>query len=512
MNNKVMGFIKEHFLAFVLLFIAALFFSFATLYFPLSSQTFGHDAGIFSYVGWALTKGKVLYTEVWDNKGPLLYVINMIGVSIHHYYGIYLVELVFFFISLCYAYFTALLLTKKKYLSFVVTIFVFMVLAYVLEGGNLSEEYSNLFNFIGLYYVTKFFLQEYKLKRYEMMIVGACCGAVLLLRLNLLAFFLSMFIVVVYVLIKEKKSRELIEIVSFCLLGFLLFISPFVIYLVQNGAMHKMLDTVYFSVLDNFIVIRKIDAIKSVLSMIDTIRPTGMVIVSIVFILSFVHQLLNKGERDKYFPLYVISIIALFINLYVNSLSGVAQMHYFMSFIPIFLIPCVYIFDEIHTYIERKSIKPFFANLMVVFIVLLLSHSAITQFSWNIVNNIGGKDQETIMLDNYVLTNSGEDDYVQFFKGSRYVTANYRNKRISPSVYFYYAAGIFNSEARTRFATQIAKDNIEKHPKLIIFNDNETKNDFEEHLIDADAWNHFLEENYEQISLGENTIVFKEKA
>ncbi|MGL5042619.1 MAG: hypothetical protein ACRC6X_05935 [Culicoidibacterales bacterium] len=270
-----------------------------------------------------------------------------------------------------------------------------------------------------------------------------------------------------------------------------------------------MLNSAYFSTLGSFVPIRKIDVIKSVFKMIDTINPTGILIVITVFLLSFINQLINKEQRSKYFQLYLISFIALLINLYANSLAGVANMHYFMSFIPIFLLPCVHVFGQLHSYIENSSKKKVFANLSLVFIAILLSYTAFSVLSWNALNNVGQKSYETSQLDNYIRENTEASDYVQFFQGPAYITANYRNQRLSPSKYSYYAAGIFTEESKTTFATQIAEDNVKNNPRLIVFNSEATKKDFESHITNKAKWQQFLDRNYEKVSLNKNEIIFK---
>ena len=79
----------------------------------------GYDSAIFATVGNALNKGRVLYTEIVDNKGPLIYFIDALGLTINYDFGIFIIEFIFLFIGAIFLYKTAKIITKdKKWVSF----------------------------------------------------------------------------------------------------------------------------------------------------------------------------------------------------------------------------------------------------------------------------------------------------------------------------------------------------------------------------------------------------------
>lgn len=170
----------------------------------------GYDSAIFATVGNALNKGRVLYTEIVDNKGPLIYFIDALGLTINYDFGIFIIEFIFLFIGAIFLYKTAKIITKdKKWVSFFSTIFSMLLLFYTINGGNYTEEYAITFISIATYFVTKFLYSDYKLKWYELIIIGICFSATFLLRANLCAFFISQIIVVSICLIKDKKIKIL---------------------------------------------------------------------------------------------------------------------------------------------------------------------------------------------------------------------------------------------------------------------------------------------------------------
>src|SRR3990172_4647052 len=57
----------------------------------------GRDGGIFLYIGSLILKGRVPYRDVWENKGPLVFYLNALGLWLanNSRWGVWGVELVF---------------------------------------------------------------------------------------------------------------------------------------------------------------------------------------------------------------------------------------------------------------------------------------------------------------------------------------------------------------------------------------------------------------------------------
>ena len=201
--------LKKHFVPVLFLVTAVFTFSFSMLFSPYSNETFGHDAGVFAYIGYAITQGKPMYTGAWDNKGPLLYFINALGIIINYRYGIYILEVISLFVTMLLMYKTALFFVPR-YIALISTLLSVMPLTITLEGGNLSEEWALPFTAAAFYLIVKFFCGGYRLRRYEMMIVGACIAAIVLLRLNNIMF-IAMSVLCIIIILLRKTSRASIS-------------------------------------------------------------------------------------------------------------------------------------------------------------------------------------------------------------------------------------------------------------------------------------------------------------
>lgn len=100
------------------------------------------DSGIFLHIGSELLKGKVLYLQTWDNKQPLLYLINAVGLWLGNgsAWGVWGVELALFISALILVFFM-LRKALPPFASFVVTSVSFLNIFQIMSG-NYSEEYS----------------------------------------------------------------------------------------------------------------------------------------------------------------------------------------------------------------------------------------------------------------------------------------------------------------------------------------------------------------------------------
>src|SRR3989338_7236507 len=79
MIKKINEFIDSHFNNRDIIFIAFISVLTALLRIPSVIEPYWYgDEGIYEVIGSALSQGRVLYLEIWDNKPPLLYLIYSI--------------------------------------------------------------------------------------------------------------------------------------------------------------------------------------------------------------------------------------------------------------------------------------------------------------------------------------------------------------------------------------------------------------------------------------------------
>ena len=96
-------------------------------------------------------EGDIPYLDRWDNKGPLLYLLNLFGLLIHDTWGLWLVQGLFLLSASTFA-FSRLTKTLRHFPRPLRSRPLPCLLCYVSSNpGNFTEQYGLLFQFLTLY-------------------------------------------------------------------------------------------------------------------------------------------------------------------------------------------------------------------------------------------------------------------------------------------------------------------------------------------------------------------------
>ena len=136
--------------------------------FPIFNKEYSTDSSVFQVMAKGMLNHKVIYKDLFDHKGPIVYFINLIGIIIGDKLGLFIVEMVFLYISIIYIYKTAKLLLKEcSSIVYIIICMAYCLLSFTyFQGGNLTEEYSIVFSSIALYYILKIICEERFLLNY----------------------------------------------------------------------------------------------------------------------------------------------------------------------------------------------------------------------------------------------------------------------------------------------------------------------------------------------------------
>src|SRR3990167_11223703 len=125
---------------------------FALLRFPSIFEPYWYgDEGIYQVIGVALREGRVLYSEIWDNKPPILYLIYAIFSGEQFY--VRLASLIVGIGTIVVFYYLAIKIFKNLYsIYFSTAFFALMFSLPVLEGNIANAENFMLLPVIGAFY------------------------------------------------------------------------------------------------------------------------------------------------------------------------------------------------------------------------------------------------------------------------------------------------------------------------------------------------------------------------
>ena len=240
----------------ILFHVAMILMSFMFVYIFSYSTSFrydmlGGDSSIFQSIGKFWTQGHLPYVELFENKGPLLFLIDAIGYAIYPRAGIMVPQIIFLYLSCLFIW-----RAMELYSSTVGKIF-FLLIALIFyaahyEEGNHVEEYSVLFLSAAAYVFLRALKDSEGKKFFHPplygFIYGFGFGACVLIRTSDAAQICCQTFLAAIFLLQARDFKNLWQnILSFCA-GFAAIVLPFVIYFAAHEALY---DMIYGTILFN---------------------------------------------------------------------------------------------------------------------------------------------------------------------------------------------------------------------------------------------------------------------
>lgn len=371
---------------YVLLLIVFIFligmFIFSKYTSPLYPYDYGYDSAIFTLMGKGINNNKIIYKDLFDHKGPLLFFIEALGYYIGKFNGIFLLQCLSGILNLIFIYGIWKMLKNNKFKQKIIDlIFVFItfisIFFYTFEGGNLSEEYSLPFILCCLYLFTKYAIKSKKDIKHPYsysLIYGICFTSLALIRINNAITVISGVLSIIIYLIYKKEIRNLLMNILFGIIGCLIIALPFIIYFYNHSALYEM---IYATFIYNFKYVGSIGH-NDILSNLDKNLILYIpLILSLLFIIKSI-----KSKNNYSFLDFILHIIVLF-NI-ISLLIANTFPHYFTIYIPVFIIVILKYWNW-----NIKSIKT----------ILLLA--LIIIYIYNCLNNFIKYDLQEFTNDNY---------------------------------------------------------------------------------------------------------------
>ncbi len=162
-----------------------------------------HDSGIFLYFGSHILKGKLPYRDLWDHKPPLIFYTDSLGLWLGHgsRMGVWFLELAalvtagllaFYFLKRYFGDWPAGIATAGSVVN----------LVFLLEGGNLTEEFALPFQFFALFL---FASNKRTAKPWKGWVIGAAAGAAFLFKQTMIGIWATLGLVI---LLESAAKRD----------------------------------------------------------------------------------------------------------------------------------------------------------------------------------------------------------------------------------------------------------------------------------------------------------------
>ena len=200
----------------------------------------GCDSVIFKTMGLAVIQGKIPYRDIFDHKGPVLYLIEALGQwMIPGNNGILILQCLSLSVTLLFLFKMAKLFVNSI-LSFIWVIVALGIMGVFFEGGNVTEEWNLPYLVIPSYYAMANFTRnsDFTHPYKYALIYGLCFGMSFFIRPNdAVAQVGGVMLGVTLWMLYQKQYENMFKNVLFFALGFIIIALPIIVWFGVNGAL-----------------------------------------------------------------------------------------------------------------------------------------------------------------------------------------------------------------------------------------------------------------------------------
>lgn len=232
----------------IVLFCSILIITLCSTSSPIYPINFAYDTNAYFTIGKSLVRGLVPYKDVFDHKGPFLYLIYAIAalISFKNFIGVYIIEIIncFFFLFLSLKTFK-LYSNKSLYLIPFEGFLVYSSMAF--DRGGSAEEFCLPFLAFAIYVFIKTIrnneLPDFK----DSLLIGITSGCIIWIKFNFFALYIGFLIPYALLSYKKKCFQKLIKTIFSMCLGILISTIPYFIYFGINSAIKDWFEVYIYS-------------------------------------------------------------------------------------------------------------------------------------------------------------------------------------------------------------------------------------------------------------------------
>lgn len=364
-----MAFFKKHknFSIFIIcLIISFIFLLFASKSSPLYPINDWVDSNSFFTLGKGMINGKVIYRDLFEQKGPLLYLFHALAALISNtsFIGIYIIESISFSIFLYYSYKVLKLFFNNKYSLLTLPFEAFLTLySYNFSHGDSAEEFCLPLLMISIYHLVNY-IKNKKMDNKIVFINGIIAGTVLTIKYTMLGFWFAWMMMVFLSNLCSKQYKKAFLYCFIFLGGMVIPIIPWFIYFILNNGLKEFIYTYFIFNMTSYS--KSISLIDRIQFIIDNfvINFKRNLIASLLTVFGLIYSVIDKKVSPFINKLIIIiTYIFLFVGIY---FGGVAYRYYYLITLPFMIFGFVFIGN----YLKDIKIK-FFKLLFIITIISL---------------------------------------------------------------------------------------------------------------------------------------------
>ena len=304
------------------------------------------DSGVFLYTGWRILDGAVPYRDVWDHKGPLIFYINALGLWLGRgsIWGVLAIQ----FIALAAALVLCFLAVRRELggaPALLAALLCVIALPFVLQHGNLVEQYAITLQFAGVY----LFVIAERERRYGRtgLLIGATLALAALLRPNLVGVWVAILLYVLSRLAVPDERRFYAHSLRRIALGAAAVLAPVLLYFTLTGAInHFVTATLQYNV--TYVDVSMGSRKQAITEGLEILSVPGMAFFALpMWLVAVAYVIRYRGKLADISPLVRLVVLWLPIDLLFVSLSGRFYLHYYLTLMPVFSVLAAFLVSHV---------------------------------------------------------------------------------------------------------------------------------------------------------------------
>jgi hypothetical protein len=419
------------------------------------------DSGYYLYIGQQVLHGKLPYLDAWESKPPGVFYVNAFAMWLGREtrWGVWLVEFTFLLVSSALGFFVM----RRAYgllPAALGTITWLAGLNAVLQGGNLTEEYSLLFNFAAI--ALFWYESRHPAARWPAFGIGLSFAASFLFRPNNAGVQVAIVLAWLASAVLLRNWQNLAgRLVRFAL-GVLLPLAAVSLYFASIGALDELVKASFLYNL--YLTEARSGLLESLVRGLQLIGiPAGFALLGY-----FVHldRTLESRRAD---PWSLFLLVGLPLEAVLSGLSGRGYPHYYISWMPAIGLLSAAMFGalggRLSAWTERRAVQ---ALVLLIAAVLLFSGKGLLDYHDAFVRLAFAREQGVELEDpvaSYVRAHTQPQDTTLVW-GAR-LGINVQARRASPCAYLFYPLFV-DSPYTAGMADQFFADLQRQPPVLVV--------------------------------------------
>ena len=211
------------------------------------------DINVIFSVGKSFWNGLLVYRDLFEHKGPLMYAITALAalISPSSQHGIWVMEVIAVLLFLIYAKRTVELVNPKSS-SILLPLITWIMYHSAAFAAGTAEEFCLPLIMMGLFWSLKAMKERRIPNRRESFLLGLSFAVVFWIKYSMIGFYVGVFVTCLAVTIRDRSWKQLFQAIVSVILGFLIITLPIVLFFYFNGALQDLFQVYFFANVNDY--------------------------------------------------------------------------------------------------------------------------------------------------------------------------------------------------------------------------------------------------------------------